>query len=91
MQRTGQEEQSERESGLPAGPVHDPYAALRERNFRLFLSGNLVAILGLQMQTVAVGWEIYERTGSAMALGLIGLAVEERMSRRQPALRSSMR
>ena len=30
-------------------------------------------ILGLQMQKVAIGWEIYERTGSAMHLGYVGL------------------
>ena len=52
---------------------HDPYAALRVRNYRFFLIGNLVANLGSQMLTVAVGWELYERTGSAMALGWVGL------------------
>src|SRR5512147_580373 len=29
--------------------------------------------MGQQMLTVAVGWELYERTGSALALGLVGL------------------
>ena len=53
---------------------HDPYAALRGRDFRLFLSGNLLANLGMQMQTVTVGWEIYERTNLALALGFVGLA-----------------
>ena len=53
--------------------THDPYAALRVRNYRLFLIGSLVANLGSQMLTVAVGWELYERTGSAMALGWVGL------------------
>jgi len=52
---------------------HDPYAALRVRNYRLFLIGSLVANLGSQMLTVAVGWELYERTHSAMALGWVGL------------------
>ena len=52
---------------------HDPYAALRVRNYRFFLIGNLVANMGSQMLTVAVGWELYERTGSAMALGWVGL------------------
>ncbi len=51
---------------------HDPYAALRVRNYRLFLIGSLVANLGSQMLTVAVGWELYERTHSAMALGVGG-------------------
>lgn len=47
--------------------------ALRGRDFRLLLLGNLVSTLGLQMQTTAVGWELYERTHSAYALGFVGL------------------
>jgi MFS family permease len=38
-----------------------------------YLAGRLVAALGQQMLTVAVGWELYDRTGSALALGLVGL------------------
>jgi MFS family permease len=53
---------------------HDPYRALRDAGFRRYLSGNLLGTLGSQMQTVAVGWELYERTHSALALGLTGLA-----------------
>lgn len=49
------------------------YAALRFRNFRLYIAGTLIAVIGQQMQSVAVGWELYERTGSAMALGWVGL------------------
>lgn len=52
---------------------HDAYAALRLRDFRLFLIGSVAATIGMQMQTVAVGWEIYERTHSALALGWVGL------------------
>jgi MFS family permease len=51
----------------------DPYAVLRNRDFTLYLVGRLVASFGQQMLTVAVGWEIYERTGSALNLGLVGL------------------
>src|SRR5262245_1045132 len=53
--------------------THDPYAALRLANFRRYFLGNLVLFSGLQMQKVAVGWEIYERTGSALHLGYVGL------------------
>lgn len=53
---------------------HDPYAALRFRDFRLLLIGRFIATLGEMMVSVAVGWEIYERTGDAFALGLVGLA-----------------
>lgn len=52
---------------------HDPFAALRFRNYRLFTIGRLLLYLGYQMQTVAVGWELYDRTGSAMVLGGVGL------------------
>lgn len=53
--------------------MHDPYASLRVRDFRLYLAGNLLATIGTQMQTVAVGWELYERTHKPLALGLVGL------------------
>jgi MFS family permease len=53
---------------------HDPYAALRTPTFRRFLIGNLVSTIGQQMQTVAIGWELYERTGQAITLGGVGLA-----------------
>ncbi len=56
----------------PAG--NDSYAVLRNRDFRLYISGRLVAVLGSQMLSVAVGWEIYERTHSALKLGYVGLS-----------------
>jgi MFS family permease len=52
---------------------HDPYAAFRSRGFRFFTTGNLLSIIGRQMLAVAVEWEIYRRTHSATALGLVGL------------------
>ncbi|BCL36608.1 MFS transporter [Nostoc sp. MS1] len=53
---------------------HDPFAALRFRDYRLFTLGRVLLSIGSQMQTVAIGWELYERTNSAMALGGVGLA-----------------
>jgi MFS family permease len=53
---------------------HDPYGALRHRDYRLLLSGNMLASIGMEMAAVAVGWELYQRTGSAAALGFVGLA-----------------
>jgi MFS family permease len=52
---------------------HDPYAALRSRDFRLLLASTWLTVVGEQMLGVAVGWELYERTRSPLALGLIGL------------------
>src|SRR5438270_3424610 len=63
------------------GPVitearpHDPYAAFRFGGFSLFTIGNLLSIIGRQMLAVAVEWEIYRRTHSATALGLVGLVI----------------
>src|ERR1051326_4925434 len=58
---------------LPTPTRHDPYASLRLRSVRHYLAGNMILIIGQQMQKVAVGWEIYERTGSAIHLGYVGL------------------
>ena len=58
---------------VPASPSHDPYAAFRSRGFSFFTGGNLLSIIGRQMLAVAVEWEIYARTHSATALGLVGL------------------
>lgn len=52
---------------------HDPYAALRVRNYQFFAIGNILGILGAQAQSVAIGWELYERTHSKLALGYVGL------------------
>ena len=52
-----------------------PYAILRNRDFFYYLLGRVMASFGQQMLTVAVGWEIYERTNSSLALGLVGLTV----------------
>lgn len=51
-------------------PAHN---AMQEKNFRLFSVGSFISLLGQQMLTVAIGWDIYEKTGSVFALGLIGL------------------
>ncbi len=53
---------------------HDPYAAFRRPDFRRLLCAWVLAGFGQKMQTLAVGWYIYERTGSALAIGYVGLA-----------------
>src|ERR1700675_4502273 len=59
----------------PEARPHDPYAAFRFGGFSLFAFGNLLSIIGRQMLAVAVEWEIYRRTHSATALGLVGLVI----------------
>src|SRR5947208_6975839 len=68
------EPQSTREAKASVAADDSPYAVLRNRDFRLFLISRFIASFGQQMLTVAVGWELYERTDSALALGLVGLA-----------------
>jgi MFS family permease len=62
---------------MPA-PKTDPYAVLRYPNYRYFVLGRSFFTLAMQMQTVAVSWEIYQRLhmntkDAALALGFIGL------------------
>src|SRR5919109_624459 len=54
---------------------HDPYAAFRFADFTRFTAGNLLSITGRLMLAVAVEWELYARTHSATALGLVGLVI----------------
>ena len=56
-------------------PPHDPYAAFRFGDFILFTVGNLLSMTGRLMLAVALEWEIYARTHSATALGLVGLVI----------------
>ncbi len=49
------------------------YAALRHPFVRLFAIGRFAAIAGWQMINVAVGWQLYERTGDPWSLGLVGV------------------
>ncbi len=54
--------------------AHDPYTAFRNRNYRLYAIGGLIASMGGQMRGVAIGWELYERTHNPLYLGYMGLA-----------------
>src|SRR5262245_56586044 len=52
---------------------HDPYAPLRFRDYRLLLTGRFITTLANEMLSFAIGWELWLRTHSAFALGLVGL------------------
>ncbi len=52
---------------------HDPYAALRFLDFRLLLTGRFITSFGSEMVSFAIAWELWLRTHSAFALGLVGL------------------
>ncbi|GJJ00830.1 MFS transporter [Duganella rhizosphaerae] len=50
------------------------FGVLRHRNFALYLSARTLATLAVQMQNVAIGWQVYAMTHNLFDLGLIGLA-----------------
>ncbi len=50
------------------------FSVLRQRNFALYLSSRTLATLAVQMQNVAIGWQVYALTHNLFDLGLIGLA-----------------
>ena len=54
--------------------VPKTFTALRHRNYRLFLSGQLVSLAGTWMQIIAQGWLVYQISGSELALGLVGFS-----------------
>nr|WP_306672145.1 MFS transporter [Geothrix sp. SG10] len=47
---------------------------MRDGNYRWFVASMGLVTLGLQMQGVVVGWQVYDRTGDPLALGLVGLS-----------------
>jgi MFS family permease len=57
----------------PLSDAHDPYEALRFPGYRRLLGATVLSSLGFAMQSTAVGWEMYERTESKAALGVVGL------------------
>jgi MFS family permease len=52
---------------------HDPYAALRISNYRQYLWGSFLALIGRQAVTAVAIWQVYQWTHSSTALGLVGL------------------
>ncbi|MGK0298920.1 MAG: MFS family permease, partial [Gammaproteobacteria bacterium] len=48
--------------------------AFKYPNFRNFVAAKFFTTFAVQMQSVAIGWQVYEITGDPMDLGLVGLA-----------------
>ncbi|WP_016934764.1 MFS transporter [Rhodococcus sp. R1101] len=47
------------------------FAALRGPNFRLYIGGQAISLVGTWMQTVAQSWLVLQLTGSATAIGIV--------------------
>jgi len=52
----------------------NPYAPLQIPEFRFFLTGRFIFILGLRMTSTVLGWWVYQLTNNPLALGLVGLS-----------------
>jgi len=53
---------------------HDPYQALRYREYRWFLGGSVALAMATQIQTLVMGWQVYHLTHDPLSLGFIGLS-----------------
>jgi MFS family permease len=53
--------------------VRDPYAALRYKEFNVFLLLRFAMVFAWSMQFIIIEWEVYSLTKSALSLGMIGL------------------
>src|SRR5215831_19358183 len=49
--------------------VPHTFRALRHRNFRLFITGQIISLIGTFMQNVAQAWLVYKLTHSELLLG----------------------
>src|SRR5678816_3157650 len=58
------------------GHLHwsNTFVALRHPNFRLFIGGQLISLIGTWMQNTAQGWLVYQLTNSKLMLGLVAAA-----------------
>ncbi len=52
---------------------HDPFSALRYKEFRLFIAARLSLTLGFQIQAVVINWLAYDLTHDPWVLGIMGL------------------
>src|SRR5919198_1966697 len=55
-------------------PARNSTSPFRHRDFFVFWTGCFLSGIGSQFTTVAMAWQIYELTNSALHVGLLGLA-----------------
>ncbi len=58
-------------SSLRAAAVERTLRALRHPNYRLYICGQVLSLVGTWMQIVAVGWLVVRMTGSPFLLGVV--------------------
>jgi MFS family permease len=50
------------------------FRSFKYRNYRLFFSGQSISLIGTWIQRIAIPWLVYQLTGSAFLLGVVGFA-----------------
>jgi MFS family permease len=56
------------------GRFSHAWRALRHRNFKLFVTGQSISLIGTWMTRIATSWLVYRLTGSALLLGVVGFS-----------------
>ncbi|HKV68561.1 MAG TPA: MFS transporter, partial [Gaiellales bacterium] len=49
----------------------NPFAPLGDRDFRLYFVGEVLSTAGSGLHIVALGWYLFDRTGSATSVALV--------------------
>lgn len=62
-------------NGMAERRTDSPYSSFTVKAFRSLLAGNTLVHIGASAQSLAIGWEMYQRTDQALYLGLIGLTL----------------
>ena len=57
---------------MHARPMSDP-VVYRARDLNLFVTSRFISTLAIQVQSVAIGWQVYDMERTPLALGLVGL------------------
>ena len=59
--------------GTPAPTRHDPFAALRQRDFAIYAVNRFLIGVSLMLVQASITWQVYEISGSKLQLGMVGL------------------
>lgn len=52
----------------------DTFRALKHRNYRIFVSGQSISLVGTWIQQIALSWLVYRMTDSPLLLGMVGFS-----------------
>jgi MFS family permease len=61
-------------SGYASRMSEDSYSAFSSKNFRTFLYGNVLSVVGVWIQRLALGWHAWQLSESALVVGIIAAA-----------------